>query len=84
MTGAGKCRSCQKPVRWAWWKTSGRAVPLDPKPVRGGNVWIEGVGANTVAHYIPRGKAMPDSVQTFVTHFTTCANADKHRKPRAR
>lgn len=64
------CRSCHAPIIWAKTKT-GKRIPLDPKPVIGGNlVLIDGVvGVTPPSH----------NVERYTSHFATCPNADEHR-----
>jgi len=51
---------------------SGRSIPLDPVPVAGGNIDIDEDGDAVVAPPSP-------VVERFVSHFTTCPDADGWR-----
>jgi len=64
------CRSCKQPILWG--KTvNGKAMPIDPEPVAGGNVELVDGRANVVT-------PEPD-VARYVSHFTTCYAADNWR-----
>ena len=68
-----QCRSCHKPILWA--KTNrGSRIPLDPIPVKGGNV-------NFVGDLAIVGKPDPDN-ELFVSHFVTCPQANDWRQER--
>jgi hypothetical protein len=58
----------------------GRRMPLDPEPVRDGNVVFTGEYDDDVprVRYLHRDEA-PD-VPTYKSHFATCPNADAHRR----
>ena len=64
------CESCGAPMIWATTNLAGKAIPLDAEPER--RFIIEKRGGKLVAH----------NVKTYTTHFATCPNADKHRRPR--
>lgn len=68
------CQSCGAAMRWV--KTeAGKNMPLDPEPIRGGNVEMR----NGVAHVVQPD----DETRRYVSHFSTCPNANGHRtKPR--
>ncbi len=85
-----RCRSCRAPIRWA--DVNGRAMPLDPEPTPDGNVVI------TLVHHegssLERAEARvltareqrllhPDRTR-YRSHFATCPNARRHRRPRTR
>lgn len=67
-----RCRACDSEIIWAT-TTAGRKIPLDPKPQK-------------------RAVATPDSprddqmevaiVDAWTTHFETCPEAGRFRKPR--
>lgn len=70
------CKSCEAPITWARTE-SGKAMPLDEKPVAGGTfVYVGGVAR----------RATPDDDQLhrerYTSHFATCPDAAAHRKAR--
>lgn len=67
------CKSCGAAVIWA--KTgNGRAISIDPAQVPGGNIDL--IGREVVVR-----KADPRRFG-YVSHFTTCPDRDRHRKPK--
>ncbi len=73
---SNRCHSCEAPVRWVR-TASGKAMPIDPEPVDGGNVWLD---SNGVAHV--GDEQWAPSPRRYKSHFATCPNAAKHRRPR--
>lgn len=77
---SAKCRSCGKPIVWAQVKVTGSRIPLDPEPVKGGNIrlldrpWVE----------VLSGKNLDRATdeRMFVTHYATCPDAESWRKNR--
>jgi len=76
------CRSCRAPVRWVVTAANGRRMPLDPDPVKDGNVWIDGmqdgvplVKVALCADDVPRNVPI-----RYVSHFVTCPDAAEWRK----
>jgi len=64
------CKSCGAEIIWA--KTQkGKAIPLDPKPEK--RVVLEHPDG-------PMFDAVATVVDTYVSHFATCPDADKHRR----
>jgi hypothetical protein len=66
------CRTCKRPIVWAITAT-GKRIPLDPEPVKGGNLRL--VDGRALA-------ARDEPGPRFVTHFATCPFASEHRRPR--
>jgi hypothetical protein len=69
-----RCRSCNREIDWV--KTrNGKNMPIDIGQRLGGNVVIgeDGVASVTTPH--------PD-LMGYVSHFTTCPDADEHRRNR--
>jgi len=63
---AENCRSCGAPIFWGK-TTSGKAVPLNPKPLTG--------------YMLLNADQNIYSVERFYeTHFSNCPNAAAHRK----
>lgn len=94
----GSCRSCKTRILWVTMLESGKAMPLDRKPVdrsqlpvelgervlpSGVITWTEeGVGAVV----LPKGARLVDVADSplHISHFATCPNRVRHRKPKAR
>ena len=74
---ATKCDSCGAPIRWER-TVRGKPIPLDPEPGTDAHLFIrsDGLVADDRSH-----PAWADAPR-FETHFATCPNANKHRKPR--
>lgn len=70
------CKSCGAPVLWCM-SQHNRAMPVDVEKVYGGNIELvtelEGITALVVK---PAG-----DVERWVSHFSSCPQADEHRKP---
>lgn len=65
------CRSCGAPIKWV--KTAkGKNMPLDLKSEEK-RIVVVGAGAKGEFGYI---------VDTYLSHFATCPQANEHRKPR--
>jgi hypothetical protein len=73
------CRSCGQPIRWA--KTSnGKSIPLDAEPHKfAGNILLHDDGTCVV---MPKEEARNCPEPLYRSHFASCANAKKHRKPK--
>jgi hypothetical protein len=73
------CRSCGAAITWAR-TAGGKAIPLNPEPVLGGNVELVETGAHVVACVVT-----PDAgVARHTSHFANCPQANSHRKERRR
>ena len=59
------CRSCGAPIVWGITK-AGKKVPLDPPEKR------------YAMHPLYNGLEI---VETWLSHFASCPNADQHRRP---
>lgn len=76
------CRTCQKPIIWTR-TTKGKLMPVDPEPVSGGNVVLtSGNDAPTSEVVGPKEAARRRDLGLLlhVSHFSTCASADEHRR----
>lgn len=71
-----RCRSCEAPITWAETE-SGKAMPLDAKPTRDGNMVLVR-GKTRFANEEDRRLARP----LYMSHFATCPDASAHRKPK--
>lgn len=78
------CRTCQAPIYWAT-TGRGRLIPLDPPPPGGhpdGNLfaWLDtNLGELRADPWA--GQTRPGGLRC-VAHFTSCPDADAHRRPR--
>jgi hypothetical protein len=77
----GHCRSCPAQIRWAV-TTKGKRIPLDLDPRDDGNVTLELIDG--VWHATVHGKdaVIPAGTKRFISHFATCVNAARHRRPK--
>lgn len=73
-TGVSTCRSCGAEIVWAYTER-GRRMPLSVASLERRFVItgpaLDAVDDPTVSY-----------VETYVSHFADCPNADKHRKPK--
>lgn len=74
------CAKCKKPVTWVYTE-SGKKMPLDPLPVKDGNVVYAGDGPDRVrvlkkADYDDLFLA---GLQRYKSHFATCSHPDSFR-----
>lgn len=67
-----KCKSCGARIRWIKLKDSGNWIPCDT--------------ATSVVQVITRmvseGEVFGTMCTLYTSHFATCPNAEKHRKPK--
>ena len=85
------CRSCGAPIEWVR-TTNGETMPLDPDPRDDGNLARTGSRSTTrtgsevdVVRYVdPADLPLPglDPPDRYVSHFTTCPDADQWRRDR--
>lgn len=74
-----RCRSCNAPIIWATTE-NGRKIPLDEEPAERptGLFRLEPIeGSNDQRAVSAVGEPV------YLSHFSTCPNADQHRKPAA-
>lgn len=73
------CRSCKKPIVWAETE-KGRKMPVDLDATPDGNIELRDRGRNRapLAIYV---KASDDGELRFTSHFVTCPQANRWRKP---
>jgi hypothetical protein len=79
LTPNSTCATCRARIVYAW-TNLGMRLPVDPYPVPGGNLDVaaDGQHGSLLARYVD---ADPDVVR-YVSHFATCPDADRHRRPR--
>lgn len=65
-----ECRSCGAPIEWVVTE-KGKRMPLDIERRDDGNVTVDPSGT---ARVVPKGKG------SRVSHYATCADADRWRK----
>ncbi len=74
------CRSCNQPITFAI-TGENRRMPINP-PTPDGNLYLyrkDGtLRVSTDSAVLPPGT----DLVTVTSHFATCPNADKHRRPR--
>lgn len=91
------CRSCKADLKWARTHASGTRIPLDAEPVdpgtpaafvvTGGVAYPPDAAADQVAERRGISTAAAREVLAadfpwHVSHFSTCPDADKHRRSR--
>lgn len=81
------CRSCDREIEWVVVAKSGKNMPIDPFPVEGGNIaklpTTDGATGNKLVEYVHAGGMLMDERELYVSHFSTCPNADQHRRGRS-
>jgi hypothetical protein len=68
-------------VFWVEWPASGKKMPVDVEPVFDGNVVLTHRKAENkllAEKYV--GVDHPPPRKRYISHFTTCPEADQHRK----
>lgn len=70
---SAKCKSCGAPIIWRVTE-GGKSIPVDAEPSADGNLIFFG----TSAHPVPKLW----TGDRYKSHFATCPNAAKHRKPK--
>lgn len=68
-----RCRSCHAEILWCATVT-GKRIPINAKPVQGGNIRLDGECDCIVAVIVAPGAG------THTSHFATCPHAGLHRK----
>lgn len=73
------CRSCAAPMIWSV-TTNGKRMPVDADPIvvnRGFRLDEEVEGDTPLARFTAAPHA---GERLYVSHFSTCPNADQHRR----
>lgn len=88
MSGSAQCRSCQRPIVWAVFRTSGKNTPIDPEPSPTGNVALIPIGVARgrvvfEAYVVPKSERAQHP-KLYHSHFKTCPHAAIHRHRRSR
>ena len=73
------CGSCGAPVLWKV-NPKGKRVPIDPEPVLGGNVQLDGDHEIVYLTRLQRVTAMESGDLMYQTHFVSCPDAVQWRK----
>ena len=78
---AETCRSCGSAIVWVEME-SGKKMPLDAEPVAFvGNVLTNDKATGRVLSK-EQIAVLPPGSKLYRSHFATCPNANKHRKPK--
>ncbi len=84
MPEPARCRSCQQEIVWATMPT-GCLNPLDATPTPDGNIAAYRDSAGDLqARVLKAGEEPLTHEHRGVSHFSTCVNADAHRRRRGR
>jgi hypothetical protein len=75
----GTCRACGAPMLWVEMLKSGKKNPLDPVPVKHGNIIIVGDGK---AEAVSKNEPAAPGELLYVSHYVTCPEAKKFRRPK--
>ena len=70
------CKSCGAKIDWYTVAATGKRMPLDPGPTPDGNVRVDVV--RNVVTVVAVGSHTP----LYRSHFSTCPDAGRHRRPR--
>lgn len=80
---ASKCRSCGEAIYWAT-TASGKSMPVNATPEPEGNVLLtlsRSTGKLSAEVVGAEQKIEPDR-RRYLSHWTTCPNANAHRRKR--
>jgi hypothetical protein len=84
------CRSCDAVIEWVLTEKAKR-MPIDALPVADGNLTMDRdergnlkMGPNGILRVraVKAGEELPAETSRYVSHFATCPDAAKHKKPR--
>lgn len=73
------CRSCKAPVIWAR-TPAGRNMPVDAEPSPKGNLVLDTRSQPAHVHVLGPLDEPAEGLHRHESHFSTCPNADQHRK----
>jgi hypothetical protein len=75
------CRSCNAQIVWAVAEQSLRSLPVDPQPVKNGNIrLIRRDGKAPLARSLTVEQRSRSGGPLYQAHFASCPYADKHRR----
>lgn len=74
------CRDCGSPIVWAVTTANQRRMPVDITPIVGGNIVITSGPEARVLTKQETADRQARGDKLFVSHFTTCPNAEARRK----
>ena len=75
------CISCGAPLLWVRTE-AGNWMPLDPQPIFRGNIKLnKGIAYYQTKEEVHEADALLLPT-LYLSHFATCPNAKKHRKPK--
>lgn len=79
------CRSCGAPIIWAVTEAARRLIPIDAQPVQNGNIELISPSdprESHIARVLGRLGKTRSLGPLHVSHFSTCPNAETHRRAR--
>jgi hypothetical protein len=78
------CSTCGAPIEWARFKVTGKRHPLDIPPAVDGTLQVVGADPDgtPVIRLMPVAERREHDGLLRRTHFATCPDADRHRRPR--
>lgn len=79
MRRVSECRSCNAAIIWTTTK-KGKKMPIDAEPAGKGPFILEPPEEDPIAVFI--GEKDPYTGERFTSHFSTCPNAEQHRRSR--
>lgn len=71
------CKKCRAAILWAT-TPAGKAMPVDPEPVFGGNLVLEVDAVGMLRTKVVRAAG---DVEAYVAHFVSCSDPAAFRKP---
>lgn len=72
------CRSCKAKIIWTVTE-NGKRMPVDPMPCPDGNLALVMLSGGVLESRVVKGD---DRQDLYLSHFTTCPNANRHRRRR--
>jgi hypothetical protein len=77
-----ECRSCLAAIIWATTSAKNRPMPVDYLPHPDGTIRLRMGVRGPIADVVATGQGDMLAEPLRHSHFTTCPEADKHRRPR--
>lgn len=79
---SARCGSCKAEIDWGR-TAADKPVPIDAVPVEDGNLAVRRDDDGQLRTRVVRlGDPLEPDEKRGSSHFATCPNADRHRKPR--